>query len=297
MAVSPDRRVSLRGHAGRAEDRGRLRHRPGARHAHARRQRPARRQPGVHRHRPHRALPARRLVSRQQGHGESDRAGRDRAAAAARSCRTIPTRTRSASTRRIATCWCPRWATIGSTSSRSTRPPARLTPNTPPAVEVKRERRPAPLRVPSRRQARLRPRRARRRGLRVRLRRRPRAAHAEADRQRAAARFPGQAGGRRPARHARRPVPLRLGAHVEHAGRLPGRSGQRHAHGHRQRADRAAAARLQHRCLGPLSCSRSASSPTGCRATRSIRPAESSRKLKEYPMGRNPNWVEIVDLP
>ena len=54
----------LRGHARRAEGRGRLRHRPGERHAPARRQRSARRQPGLHRHRPHRALPAGRVVSR-----------------------------------------------------------------------------------------------------------------------------------------------------------------------------------------------------------------------------------------
>ena len=86
-------------------------------------------------------------------------------------------------------------------------------------------------------------------------------------------------------------------AHVEHAGRLPGRSRQRHAHAHRQRADRDSSRAASTSIHPAATCSRSASSPTRCRATRSIRPAAQLSKLKEYPMGRNPNWIEIVDLP
>ena len=72
---------ALRGHAGRAEGRGRVRHRPRERPPPARRQRSARRQPGLHRPRPHRPLPPGRVVPRAQGHGEPGRAAGHRAAA------------------------------------------------------------------------------------------------------------------------------------------------------------------------------------------------------------------------
>src|SRR5207253_4388276 len=75
----------------------------------------------------------------------------------------------------------------------------------------------------------------------------------EAGPQRAAGRFPGQAVGRRSSHHAGRQVPLRLRAHDEHAGRLPGRPGQGHLDADRQRADREAAARLRDRSGVPLS--------------------------------------------
>ncbi len=89
-------------------------------------------------------------------------------------------------------------------------------------------------------------------------------------------RLPGQARGRRPAPHARRPVPLCVGARVEHAGGLPGRPGERRpsrpSAACRPRSNRAASPSIP----PAATCSRSASSPTACRATRSTRRAARS---------------------
>lgn len=62
--------------------------------------------------------------------------------------------------------------------------------------------------------------------------------------------------GRRHPHHPGRPLPLRLRAHHQHPHRLQGRCDQRQADHDRQRADREAAARLQHRSIRPLPCRR-----------------------------------------
>jgi len=60
--------------------------------------------------------------------------------------------------------------------------------------------------------------------------------------------------GRRHPRHPRRPFPLRLRAHHQHAHRLQGRCDKWQADHDRQRADREAAARLPHRSRRALPC-------------------------------------------
>ena len=62
-------------------------------------------------------------------------------------------------------------------------------------------------------------------------------------------------------------------------------------------ADREAAARLQHRLVLPLSARGRAALPRAVDATGSTRRRGKLTKLREYPMGRNPNWVEILDFP
>ena len=132
--------------------------------------------------------------------------------------------------------------------------------------------------------------------LRLRLRCRPGAAQAEAERERAPAGLPGQAVGGGPARDARRPLPLRLGAHVEHPGRLPGESvdGTLTAIG-------SVATEKQPRGFNIDSTGRyllAVGQLSHALSSYRIDP-ESGKltKLKEYPMGQNPNWVEILDFP
>jgi len=274
MAVSPDRRflyVGTRGEpklaVGFAIDpaSGRLKHVASG---------PARRQHGVHRHRSHRQILARRFVSRPQAHREPDRIAGHRAAASpgldgSPECSLDPPRREQSARRRVDARERPRQRV--QVRRRHRHAGAGLAPVRP------REGKggPATFRLPSERQlvyvlgeldasvyvfdydaA-------------------TRAAQGKAEHQRPAARFPGQAVGRRSPHHARRQVPLRLGAHVEHAGRLQGQSGQRHAFIHRQRADREAARAASTSTPPAATCWRSVSSPTRCRATGSIRRAAS----------------------
>ena len=121
---------------------------------------------------------------------------------------------------RIASPWSPTSASTGSLSTSSTRSNGKLTPNDPPVDQGQGPLRPAPLRVPSRRQACLRDQRNQLHGHRVRLRRRSRHADRDpddaddADRRRAPALD----------RRGRRPpvgqVPLRLEPRSRQPGRL-----------------------------------------------------------------------------
>ncbi len=124
-----------------------------------------------------------------------------------------------------------------------------------------------------------------------------RRSEAEAGRQRAAARLPGQALGRRSAHHAQRQVPLRLGA--------------------RRRAPWPASRSTRPRgTLTPIGSVPTEKQPRGFAIDPSGRyllavgqlshglssyaidqSTGKLTKLKEYPMGKNPNWVEILDLP
>ena len=172
----------------------------------------------------------------------------------------------------------------------------KLTPNDPPAVGVKAKAGPRHF-VSTRTAARLPARRARRRGLRLPLRRRDRGRSRKSRSPARCRRLCGQALGRRPAHHARRPIPLRLRAHVRArspaSGSIPPPARSRPSAACRPRSSRAASTSIPSGryllAVGQLS--------HGCRATRIDRTSGELAKLKEYPIGKNPNWVEIVDLP
>ena len=105
MAVSPDKKVLFAGFRGEPQvaasfaidaATGRLKHLGNG---------PLAELDGLHRDRPQRQIPAQRVLSRPQGHGESDQP-RAWCSHPGRSCRRRRTRMRSCPTIRTATCWC-----------------------------------------------------------------------------------------------------------------------------------------------------------------------------------------------
>ncbi len=164
----PGQEIPVRRHARRADGGGELPHRSRDRQAQPHRQRPARWQHGLYRHRPQRPLPARRLLSQQQGHGEIRSHPTARCSRRSRSSRPSPTPTPSSPTPPIASCWQPASAAISCSSSASMPRPERLSPNDPPAAPGERMPVHAP-RVPSDQWTGLPAERARSDGLRLRL--------------------------------------------------------------------------------------------------------------------------------
>ena len=101
--------------------------------------------------------------------------------------------------------------------------------------------------------------------------------------------------------HAERPLPLRRGAHVEHARRLPRRCRERKAHLYRKHADREAAPRLQHRPDRPVHCCvrREVGHDLVLRDRRRDRCAEADRTLPDRQgreLGRN-HRLRLKGLP
>ena len=102
--------------------------------------------------------------------------------------------------------------------------------------------------------------------------------------------------GRRPSPDARRPIPLRQRAPLEHARLVRRRRRARHARADRDGGDRSRAARLRDLARRPLPDRRR----PGVASSQPLRDRRASGTLglvASQPVGRNPNWVEIVELP
>ena len=114
-----------------------LRHRPHHRRADPRRHRAARGELSVHLSRPHRALPARRVLRRQPGQRQSGRRRRPRRRADAGRSRPRATRTPSAPTTRNRFVFVPHLGTDQVFQFLFDQKTGRLTANTPPVLQLK----------------------------------------------------------------------------------------------------------------------------------------------------------------
>ena len=252
MAVSPDRRFSVRRVAQRAVSGVELCDRPGERAAHPSRQRPPRRQHGLYRDRPSgrfllsASYPGAKLAINPIDARAGSASGRHRC------CRPSPRRIASSSTPRTITSTAPISAATSSCSCGSTHAPARCRRISPPSISTKPNAGPRHLAFhPNGRFLYLLNETDATLGIYA-VDAGHRHARRVADRSDPAARFHRQAVGGRPARHPGRAVHLCERADDEHDQGVSPRPRARHVFAMRAVADRDDAARLCDRPAQPF---------------------------------------------